>query len=188
MPISEGVGQVEKNILLASKKFSNPRPIGIVVALIPVIGIAIFVSGIAMGFWGIWYAIAGYIPTFLGFSRFYLDTFSVGVYAVIAVVYVSALTDNLEELSEDEDHLPINLQDFFREFPGFTVLSGFMILNFIASIFFSFATGLALFAILAICYYGYRGVKKLGGFLLAIVWFYGRALGICDTESVDESD
>lgn len=123
--------------------------------LIPLLVVAIIGFVLPAIFWGIWYVIAGFIPTFLGFSRFWLDTIPGAFYAIIIVLYIAKVWEEHDYLSNDGEWR-VSFWEFVTECPGLILIGLFLVISFVVSIFWSFASGLAaclaLSTLVGICY------------------------------------
>jgi hypothetical protein len=140
--IAQRISFIEVRKLSLKDKISCAlMPIALVTAIIA-IGAAIPAI-----FWGIWYAFSGYIPTFWGYSRLWLDTFSGAFYIIVVGAYVLAVLDSCDNLSHDGKY-KISLREFITKCPWLSLLGIFLAINLIASIFLSLATGLAAILVL----------------------------------------
>jgi hypothetical protein len=115
--------------------------------------VAVVFALLAAGFWGIWYAFAGSIPTFMGYSRFWLDTLSLPFFAASVVIYIFIVKEKCGELAIYDEltfkKYPATFWEFRVEHPWLLALGIFLAVDFIVSLPFSFATGLAIICALA---------------------------------------
>lgn len=152
--------------------------------VLPMSFVAVIGAGLAAGFWGIWYAVAGSIPKFLGFSRFWLDTISFAFYLPVIVLYVFSVLDELDELSAAGNY-KVFLWEFVDDCLAHSLVGLFLIIDFVASIFFSFATGLAGIAALAfVILLGYLLRKAI--VKLVVLFFSWLAYDIVNTSSEED--
>jgi len=120
--------------------------------LIAVIGAALFAA-----FWGIW-SIFAPIPKFWGFSRFWVDVISGAVYLPSLIMLVSIVFDGYDELSH-HGNCPVSLSDLFTDEPCPGWLGLFLLIDFVASIYWSPAVGIAGIIFLAIIIGAYGLLK-----------------------------
>jgi len=138
-----------KTLITMSINGKSKKPTSTIEVLALIFIPAITGAVILAGFWGAWYAVAGKIPKFLGFSRFWLDTISAAVYAPVFYAYIGAVLDMCDELSDGGEY-PVYIRTFVRACPWLTLLGIFLAIDFVASIFLTFAVGLAGIVALAI--------------------------------------
>lgn len=151
-----------------------------VILFIGKLTVAIVAIGVAVPaiFWGIWYLVVGSIPTFLGFSRFWLDTISGALYAIILAGYVAIMIDEYDELFGDGD-FSVSFREFVAHNIGLSLIGVFLIIDFIvSSIFWSLAVGLAVLIFLAIVAGIGYGIWRLFQIIIfGIFCFYGMFVG-----------
>lgn len=136
-----------------------------IIGLFVVIAIVGFV--VPAIFWGIWYAVVGSIPKFMGFSRFWLDTISGVFYLQAVVVYLWYWAEAHEEISH-ENKYTVTFYDYWCEEMGLVVVGLLLAFDFGVSLVLSFAIGLA----------GIVAVAGIAGFVYGC-WKLMQFLGLC---------
>lgn len=166
----------------------RPFTDGILDILIPIVVIAVIGAAIPAIFWGIWHAIAGSIPKFLGFSRFWLDTISGMFYSFIVVFYLEEVVDARYDLSND-GVWHVTIEEFIIEYPWLSLLSLFLIIDFIVSIFLSFAFGLAGCIALAVIIGIGCGIYRLVQIIVFVfAQFLGSFVGVGEEAEEQDND
>ena len=166
--------------MLAKKDQSEPESVWdlISIALYLIAVIAVIGAIIPAVFWGIWYAFFDSIPKFWGHSRLLLDTISGPFYALILAAYIGVVVDKSDELSGDGE-FKVSFGEFVIENPPLSAIGLLLIIDFIASIFFSFAAGLAVILALALVvgiYYGlWKSLKII--FIFSLLFLFGQTFG-----------
>jgi len=120
-------------------------------------------AAIPAAFWGIWYAVVGSIPKFMGFSRFWLDTIPGAFHAIIWSCYIFAWHDLYEELATEDPccYYEPSFGEFVSTCPLFSLVGLVLAIDLVASFFWSFAAGLTAIVIFAIAAGIVVGIYKL---------------------------
>ena len=169
----------------------NEKPRSDFMVLIGIfLGFAAFGTLIIGVFWAIWYGFAGSIPQCLGISRFWLDFCSVPLYSAIVLLIIVYLFEQWEfyrEEGHDASCLSCLWDLLCDDWINPTLIILFVV-DFILSIIWSFALGLAIFAGLAliagIAYGGY----KLLQLVVFVVLFALRLLGFTSASSTEDQN
>ena len=135
-------------MITVSYEGGSERPASVKEFLVAILVLAATGVLIPSIFWGIWYLLAGYVPKFLGFSRFWIDAVSAPFYALIIFTYIGTVMRACDELSEDGTYL-FSTREFIYTYPWLSLTGLFLAIDFVVSIFLSFAVGLAGIVVLA---------------------------------------
>ena len=129
---------------MATSPYSNNSKlvmlVGIVAFIIGSIGF-----GVLAGFWAIWYWIEGSIPKVWGLSRFWIDSFSAAIFAIIIVTYHILFVDEFRDRFRVQKHESPCIFDLMFKEPFTFTIGIFIVISLVSSIFISLAGGLAMF-------------------------------------------
>jgi len=143
-------------------------------------------AAIPLVVWGLWYLFLGSVPVFLGISRLWLDSISTPFYVLSVVWYIGFVTCECDKISAEDDfeEFPVYFWEFVGRRPWLSLLGLFLVLDFIASIAWSFATGLAAIVVLAIVYGLWSWIKFI---VFCLFQFLGSIFGY-EPEKIEESE
>lgn len=157
---------------LSSKKSSSSAWKDLFYTFGWILWIAVMIVIASVTFRGIWSAIFGAVPQFLGFSRFWLDTISAPFYSFCMCVVFMIVVDKHDDFSEEIGY-SVEFWEFAREYPFESFLVIFAVLNFIASFVWTFVSGLAAYVVLVFVLLVIFLIKKIVCYLMfAIVSAY----------------
>lgn len=144
---AEPVGDQERAMLLGPEITSAKPPPTLLFTVFFLAGVALIGTVITAAFWGTWYFFAGSMPKLWDIFRFWLDLGAVPFYSLFlffTIAYILTKWGGLKEEAQGEG-FRCSFGDFLKESWRYPTVCVVVVIDFVISIFLSFATGLAIF-------------------------------------------